>query len=81
MEGIQKDTRRSTQTYGGEVMDDDFEEWFQCRNEIHKLRAELTSIKQQRDVLVAALEKIGGTACGEASHQYIALTALAKVKK
>ena len=34
-------------------------------------------LRAQINVLREALEEIGDTACGEASHQYIALTALA----
>ena len=42
---------------------------------------ELEKLKQQRDDLLAALEEIGNTACGEASHQYMALAAITKVKQ
>ena len=37
----------------------------------------ITALQSKAAALVDALERIGDTACGEASHQYIALTALA----
>lgn len=42
-------------------------------------RREAELAKCQRDELVKVLEEIGNTACGEASHQYVALAALAKL--
>lgn len=44
-----------------------------------ELQEQLATMTAERDELVAALEEIGNTACGEASHQYIALAALAKL--
>lgn len=42
-----------------------------------QLRAELAAAQATIADMREALEEIGNTACGEASHQYIALTALA----
>lgn len=42
-----------------------------------RLEETITTLQAKSAALVDALERIGDTACGEASHQYIALTALA----
>ena len=43
------------------------------------LLRELDASQKQNVLLREGLEEIGNTACGEASHQYIALTALAAI--
>lgn len=42
-------------------------------------REQINALIDEKNELIAALEEIANTACGEASHQYIALVALAKL--